>query len=127
MKTYISGQSISLLSFPLIIMQDQHLKSEDSLTSLVTAVFEPYIAVLKAELTLISFRMMRKYKDVPQWWYATMFIIMIGVSLAVCLGYPTAMHWWAFFVSIIIAIVWFVPIGLIQGMTSIQIGLNVFT
>ena len=71
--------------------------------------------------------MMSKYKDVPQWWYTTMFIIMIGISLGVCLGYPTDMHWWAFFVSIIIAIVWFVPIGLIQGMTSIQIGLNVFT
>ena len=78
-------------------------------------------------LTCDPSRMMRKYKDVPQWWYTTMFLIMIGMSLGVCLGYPTAMHWWAFFVSIIIAIVWFVPIGLIQGMTSIQIGLNVFT
>ena len=94
---------------------------------LVAAFFERSVAVLKRELTLICVRMMRKYKDVPQWWYATMFIIMIGISLGVCLGYPTAMHWWAFFVSIIIAIVWFVPIGLIQGMTSIQIGLNVFT
>ena len=78
-------------------------------------------------LTSDPSRMMHKYKDVPQWWYTTMFLIMIGMSLGVCLGYPTAMHWWAFFVSIIIAIVWFVPIGLIQGMTSIQIGLNVFT
>ena len=78
-------------------------------------------------LTLNSSRMMRKYKDVPQWWYATMFIIMIGISLGVCLGYPTRMHWWAYFVSIIISVVWFVPIGLIQGMTSIQLGLNVFT
>ena len=72
-------------------------------------------------------RMMRKYKDVPQWWYALMFLIMIGISLGVCLGYPTDMHWWAFFVALIISIVWFVPIGLIQGMTSIQLGLNVFT
>ena len=78
-------------------------------------------------LTSETSRMMHKYKDVPQWWYTTMFLIMIGISLGVCLGYDTAMHWWAFFVSIIIAIVWFVPIGLIQGMTSIQIGLNVFT
>lgn len=75
----------------------------------------------------VHLRMMQKYTDVPQWWYATMFAIMIGISLGVCLGYPTDMHWWAFFVSIIISVVWFVPIGLIQGMTSIQIGLNVFT
>ena len=75
----------------------------------------------------VHLRMMRKYKDVPQWWYSIMFISMMAISLGVCLGYPTAMHWWAWFISIIIAIVWFVPIGLIQGMTSIQIGLNVFT
>ncbi|CAD6583618.1 MAG: hypothetical protein ASARMPRED_001375 [Alectoria sarmentosa] len=75
----------------------------------------------------VHLRMMKKYKDVPQWWYAVMFIIMIGISLGVCLGYPTNMHWWGFFVSIIISIIWFVPIGLIQGMTSIQLGLNVFT
>ena len=56
-----------------------------------------------------------------------MFLVMIGISLGVCLGYPTDMHWWGFFVSLIIAIIWFVPIGLIQGMTSIQLGLNVFT
>ncbi|MCJ1278809.1 hypothetical protein MMC21_006627 [Puttea exsequens] len=75
----------------------------------------------------VHYRMMRKYKDVPQWWYASLFLVMLGISLGVCLGWPTRMHWWAFFVSIIIALVWFVPIGMIQGMTSIQIGLNVFT
>ena len=75
----------------------------------------------------VHWRMMQKYKDVPQWWYASLFLIMIGIGLGVCLGYPTNMHWWGYFVSIIIAIVWFVPIGMIQGMTSIQIGLNVFT
>lgn len=75
----------------------------------------------------VHLRMMRKYKDVPQWWYASLFMIMLGVSLGVCLGYPTLMHWWAFFIAIIISTVWFVPIGMIQGMTSIQIGLNVFT
>lgn len=75
----------------------------------------------------IHFRMMQKYKDVPQWWYGLMFLIMFAISLGVCLGYPTGMHWWGFFLAMIIAIVWFVPIGMIQGMTSIQLGLNVFT
>lgn len=75
----------------------------------------------------VHYRMMRKYRDVPQWWYASLFVIMLAISLGVNLGYPTLMHWWAFFISIIIALVWFVPIGMIQGMTSIQIGLNVFT
>lgn len=75
----------------------------------------------------VHMRMMQKYKDVPQWWYGTLFVVMIGIGLGTCLGYPTDMHWWGYFVAIIIAIVWFIPIGIIQGVTSIQIGLNVFT
>ncbi|KAK3176727.1 hypothetical protein OEA41_008052 [Lepraria neglecta] len=75
----------------------------------------------------VHYRMMRKYKDVPQWWYLSLFMAMLAISLGVCLGYPTLMHWWGFFVALIISTVWFVPIGMIQGMTSVQIGLNVFT
>ena len=75
----------------------------------------------------VHYRMMRKYKDVPQWWYLSLFMVMLAISLGVCLGYPTLMHWWGFFVALIISTVWFVPIGMIQGMTSVQIGLNVFT
>ena len=75
----------------------------------------------------VHLRMMRKYKDVPQWWYGTMFLSMVAIGLGTCLGYPTNMNWWGYFLSIIIAIVWFIPIGIIQGATSIQIGLNVFT
>ena len=75
----------------------------------------------------VHLRMMRKYKEVPHWWYAAMFLIMLGASLATILAWPTALDWWAFLVALVIALVWFVPIGIVQGMTSIQIGLNVFT
>ena len=75
----------------------------------------------------VHLRMMRKYKEVPHWWYAAMFMIMLGASLATILIWPTALDWWAFLIALFIALVWFVPIGIVQGMTSIQIGLNVFT
>lgn len=52
---------------------------------------------------------------------------MLGMGFATSLAWPTHLSWWAYIVSLIIAIVWFVPIGVIQGITSIQIGLNVFT
>ena len=83
--------------------------------------------LINSEEDDVHWRMMQKYKDVPQWWYAGLFVAMLAIGLGVCLGYPTDMHWWGYFLSIIIAVVWFIPIGLIQGMTSIQIGLNVFT
>ncbi|KAL1964858.1 hypothetical protein VTN77DRAFT_6360 [Rasamsonia byssochlamydoides] len=72
-------------------------------------------------------RLMARYKKVPLWWYGAVALIMIAMSLGVVLGYPTHLSWWAFFVSIIISAVWFVPIGIVQATTNIQIGLNVFT
>ena len=72
-------------------------------------------------------RLMSRFKTVPLWWYAAMSLIMIGISLGVILGYPTYMSWWAFFVSLIVAAVWFIPIGIIQAATNIQIGINVIT
>lgn len=72
-------------------------------------------------------RLMAKYKTVPLWWYGAITLIMIGMALGVVIGYPTHLSWWAFFISLIIACVWFVPCGLVQGTTNIQIGLNVLT
>lgn len=72
-------------------------------------------------------RLMARFKTVPLWWYAATTLGMIGISLGVVLGYPTHMSWWAFFVSLIICCVWFVPIGIVQATTNIQIGLNVIT
>jgi OPT family small oligopeptide transporter len=72
-------------------------------------------------------RLMSRFKTVPLWWYAVLSLVMIGMGLGVALGYPTHLSWWAFFVSLIIAAVWFVPIGLVQATTNIQIGLNVIT
>ena len=82
---------------------------------------------MKYEEEDVHFRMMRKYKEVPHWWYAVMFMVMLGASLATVIAWPTFLDWWAFLIALVIALVWFIPIGMIQGMTSIQIGLNVFT
>ncbi|KZF23085.1 small oligopeptide transporter [Xylona heveae TC161] len=75
----------------------------------------------------IHMRMMKKYPDVPDWWYMVLFVITLGVSFGVVCGYDTHLSAWAFVISIIISIVWMVPIGMIQAVTNIQIGLNVLT
>ena len=68
-------------------------------------------------------RLMQKYKQVPWWWYGSVSLIMLGMAQ----GYPTELSWWAFFVSLIISLVFFVPLGIIQATTNIGIGLNVIT
>ncbi|KAL3473367.1 OPT oligopeptide transporter protein-domain-containing protein [Aspergillus californicus] len=72
-------------------------------------------------------RLMARFKPVPMWWYASITLIMMGMALGVTQGYETHLTWWAFFVALIMAWVWFVPCGIIQASTNIQIGLNVLT
>lgn len=72
-------------------------------------------------------RLMSRFKPVPLWWYASVALVMIGMGLGVTQGFATHLTWWAFFLSLIISVVWFVPIGIIKASTNIDIGLNVIT
>ena len=97
-----------------------------------TAIFhgEDIYARLRASKTDeedIHTRMMRKYPEAPDWWYGALLIIMLAISFTTILAYPTHLAWWAFIVAIVIALVWTIPIGIVQATTNIQIGLNVFT
>lgn len=75
----------------------------------------------------IHTRLMRKYSDAPNWWYGVLFLVMVAISLATVLAYPTQLSWWAFIIAILISLVWTIPIGMVQATTNVQLGLNVFT
>ncbi|KAI1424609.1 OPT family small oligopeptide transporter [Xylaria sp. FL1777] len=75
----------------------------------------------------IHMRLMKKYKDSPDWWYLVLFVVMVGISFAVCTAWPTGFPAWAYVICILIPIIWTIPIGIIQAITNIQIGLNVLT
>jgi OPT family small oligopeptide transporter len=72
-------------------------------------------------------RLIKNYKPVPLWWSLIVVLVMTALSLTTALAWDTHLSWWAFFVSIIICCVFFIPCGIIQGSTNIQIGLNVIT
>ncbi|KAI0124710.1 OPT family small oligopeptide transporter [Xylariales sp. AK1849] len=75
----------------------------------------------------VHMRLMKKYRDAEDWWYAALFIIMIGLSFVVCCAWPTGFPWWAYVVCILIPLIWTIPTGIIQAVTNIQLGLNVLT
>lgn len=52
---------------------------------------------------------------------------MLGLSFGVVAGWPTGFPPWAFVVCMIIPVVWLLPIGIVQAVTNIQLGLNVLT
>ena len=72
-------------------------------------------------------KMMRKYKEVPAWWYAATFLAFLAVALTSILAYPTHLTWWAFFIALLIALAFSIPIGMISAITNITLGLNVIT
>ncbi|KAJ8113656.1 hypothetical protein OPT61_g4264 [Boeremia exigua] len=72
-------------------------------------------------------KLMRKYKLVPTWWYLVLLAIMTAFAFICALAYPTGMAWYSVILSLVIAAVWTIPIGIIQAFTNIQLGLNVFT
>jgi hypothetical protein len=41
--------------------------------------------------------------------------------------WDTGLEWWALLLAMVISIVWMIPIGMVQAVTNLQIGLNVFT
>ena len=79
------------------------------------------------DLDDIHARMMRKYNPVPNWWFIILFLISFALSFVTCYVWDTGLTWWAMIISIIIAVVWLLPIGIVQAVTNIQLGLNVFT
>lgn len=72
-------------------------------------------------------KLMQHYPRVPFLWFLGFFLVMLGMTFGVVLGYDTGMTWWSVLVAMIIAIVFTVPIGMVQAMTNVQIGLNVLT
>jgi OPT family small oligopeptide transporter len=75
----------------------------------------------------IHMKLMRKYKEAPQWWYMSLFAMMVALALVAVLAYPTNLEWWAFLLAVAISFSFSLPIGIIQAITNNQIGLNVLT
>ena len=74
----------------------------------------------------IHSRLMRVYPEVPDWWYASLFVISLALSLVTCVVWEY-MPWWAVLLAIGIAIIFVLPVGIVQAVTNQQPGLNIVT
>ncbi|KAI0319314.1 OPT oligopeptide transporter [Amylostereum chailletii] len=75
----------------------------------------------------IHARLMAVYREVPEWWYALIFVAMFAFGIIVIEVWDTGMPVWAFIIALIFSFFLTVPIGIIQAITSNQLGLNVIT
>ncbi|KAJ8595082.1 OPT oligopeptide transporter [Rhizopogon salebrosus TDB-379] len=75
----------------------------------------------------IHARLMSKYRQVPEWWYLIVFVVMFVFGIIVIEVWPTQFPVWGFVLALLIAFFYIIPIGMIQAITNQQVGLNVVT
>ncbi|KAI7158283.1 OPT family small oligopeptide transporter [Hortaea werneckii] len=81
----------------------------------------------KQEPNDVHMRLMSKYREAPDWWYAALFVLGTAFGLATVLGYSSQLPWWAYFVSLFVALVFIIPCCMILGITNIMLSLNVIS
>lgn len=70
---------------------------------------------------------MQKYKEVPMWWYASVFLGMFGISIAFLYVYDTGLPWYGFILAIALNIVLLVPTGIMMAICNIQLSTAVIS
>ncbi|XP_057496624.1 oligopeptide transporter 4-like [Actinidia eriantha] len=77
----------------------------------------------------IHTRLMRKYKDIPSWWFHVLLGVTIAVSLVLCMfmNDQVQMPWWGLPFASIIAFIFTLPISVITATTNMTPGLNIIT
>ncbi|KAI5287287.1 hypothetical protein KEM54_006097 [Ascosphaera aggregata] len=88
------------------------------------------VSIFKAkdgDIEDIHTRMMKKYKQVPAWWFVVLGVITVALCFISACVWETHLTWWAVIVALCIPLIFTVPFGMIQGATNVQLGLNVLT
>ncbi|KAJ3005708.1 hypothetical protein HKX48_000506 [Thoreauomyces humboldtii] len=72
-------------------------------------------------------RLMRAYPEVPDWFYLSIIVVFLVLTIVVGEKTSFVMPWWSVLLATAITTVFIAPIGIIQSITGQQIGLNVVT
>lgn len=75
----------------------------------------------------VHLKMMRKYREAPEWWFASVFAVSFAFGMIASQVWLTHLTWWAYIICVLIGVVLILPVGVIQAITNQQTGLNVIT
>jgi OPT family small oligopeptide transporter len=73
----------------------------------------------------IHYRLMKVYKEVPDWQYVALLIVPIIFGIAALTAWPTGVGVGALFYGLIMPIVFIIPIGIVQAVTGMPVAINV--
>lgn len=74
-------------------------------------------------------RLMRKYEQVPEWWFICILLVSIAATIFTCQYYNDELQlpWWGILLACGLALFFTLPIGVIKATTNQTPGLNVIT
>uniref|UniRef100_A0A453QGZ6 Oligopeptide transporter 7 n=1 Tax=Aegilops tauschii subsp. strangulata TaxID=200361 RepID=A0A453QGZ6_AEGTS len=77
----------------------------------------------------IHTKLMRRYKQVPEWWFICILVVNIAVTVFACEYYIEQLQlpWWGVLLACGIAFFFTLPIGIITATTNQTPGLNIIT
>ncbi|QCD76606.1 Oligopeptide transporter [Vigna unguiculata] len=75
----------------------------------------------------IHAKLMRRYKDIPSWWFHSLLVVTLVVSLALCifLNDQVQMPWWGLLLAVALALGFTLPVSIITATTNQTTGLNI--
>ncbi|KAJ3497382.1 hypothetical protein NLG97_g1940 [Lecanicillium saksenae] len=75
----------------------------------------------------VHLKLMKKYDEAPDWWYAVLFLVSLALGLTTVLAFDSQLPWWGFFVSLLLALVFMIPSSMILAVSNILIALNIIS
>ncbi|XAR70127.1 hypothetical protein NMG60_11026890 [Bertholletia excelsa] len=77
----------------------------------------------------IHTKLMRRYKQAPEWWFWLILVLNIAATIFACEYYNDQLQlpWWGVLLACVIAFVFTLPIGIITAITNQTPGLNIIT
>ncbi|KAF9411202.1 hypothetical protein BGZ94_001414 [Podila epigama] len=72
-------------------------------------------------------KMMQAYPEVPQWWYAVFYLIMVALSIFVVEYYKLQLPWWGMLFALFMGFFLTMPIGIMKAITGYGPGLSVIS
>lgn len=64
--------------------------------------------------------MKKNYESVPQWWFYTILIVVLGLAMLTCEGFGGELQlpYWGIFLAVGLALLFTLPIGVITATTN---------
>ncbi|EJT97947.1 OPT-domain-containing protein [Dacryopinax primogenitus] len=72
----------------------------------------------------IHYKLMKRYPEVPHWWYAVFAVFFWLLAIVAAYVWPTELPFWGLMLSILVPIVYLIPAGFIYALTGLGLGIN---